>query len=177
LDQEFKNLSEVVKFLKGQGWDVAQSSIYNHAQKKWISPNKKGIYTERAVRQYARDYLKLKNSEMSEKKSGWVDKKAMVDILLKSEQAKTVKHKREVREGKYIPRSEAELEFIGRWAMLESQLKAKMQLMAADAIVVVGGDEQKVEDFINFMIGQVDEVMNDCANMEEFELFMEPTED
>jgi hypothetical protein len=44
-------------------------------------------------------------------------------------------------------------------------------------IVLVGGDEKKIEDFIGFMVGQVDEVMNDCANMEEFELFMEPTED
>jgi hypothetical protein len=177
MDQEFKNLREVVTFLKGQGWDVAQSSIYNHAQKKLIAKNRKGVYTERAVRQYARDYLKLKTSEMSEKKSGLFDKKTAIDIILKSELAKTAKHKREVREGRYVLRAEAELEFIGRWAMLESQLKAKMQLMAADVIVLVGGDEKKIEDFINFMIKQVDEVMNGCASMEEFELFLEKTED
>jgi len=177
MDQEFKNIREVVKFLKADGWEVAQSSIYNHAQKKLISPNRKGIYTERAVKQYARDYLKLRGSELKEKKSGLVDKRAMIDIVLKSELAKTAKHKREVREGRFVLRAEAELEFIGRWAMLESQLKAKMQFMAADVIVIVGGDEKKIEDFINFMTGQVDEVMNDCASMDDFELFMEPTED
>jgi len=34
-----------------------------------------------------------------------------------------------------------------------------------------------IQDFINFMTGQVDEVMNDYAGMEEFELFLEKTED
>jgi hypothetical protein len=177
MDQEFKNLNEVAKFLKADGWEVAQSSIYNHAQKKLIGKNRKGVYTERAVKQYARNYLKLKNNEMTEKKSGLFDKKTAIDIILKSEMAKTAKHKREVREGRYVLRSEAELEFIGRWALLESQLKAKMQLMAADVVVIVGGDEQKIEDFINFMTGQVDEVMNDCAGMEEFQLFLEKTEE
>jgi hypothetical protein len=177
MDQEFKNIREVVKFLKADGWEVAQSSIYNHAQKKLISPNRKGVYTERAVRQYARDYLHLKNNAMTEKKSGLFDKKTAIDIILKSELAKTAKHKRETREGRYVLRSEAELALIGRWALLELQLKAKMQLMAADVIVLVGGDEQKIEDFIIFMVKQVDEVMNDCAGMEEFDLFLEKTED
>ena len=64
---EFKNIREVAKYLRSKGWKVSQSTVYKHSNEGRINTDKDGVYTLKAVENYASKHLKLAKTRKREK--------------------------------------------------------------------------------------------------------------
>lgn len=103
--QSFKNLRDVLLYLKEQGYKVSQSNLYKHGQESKIRPAPDGSYTLKAVKAYAATYLKTvatHRTEQADQLQQKYEKEKLKNIQIKN---KLETRKLEIQEGKYILRA------------------------------------------------------------------------
>lgn len=104
--EAFKNLTEVARFLKGEGWKVSQSTIYKHAREGKIRAEGDGTYTHRAVMTYAKRFLMTRDTRKKIEDEEIQRKTAKKELELKEERLKQERIKRMREEGKVILRED-----------------------------------------------------------------------
>lgn len=171
--QEFKNLTEVAAFLKEQGWKVAQRTVYRHGKEGKILSDPSGIYLLKAVQKYARLHLMMTDTRKKIRDDELQRNKTAAEVDKTQEQAKLARFKREILEGKYMPREEVNLELAARAGVLQDGLRYRNRTLASDLIQAVGGDQERVADLIRALDDSDRELLNQYASMKEFEVVFE----
>lgn len=167
---EFKNALEVAKYLEDEGWKVSKTALYTHRNKGMLKPNADGTYALKSVLKYARAHLQQKSMVQKTGDEQLQTKKALAEIVKITEMAKTVRFKREILEGKYVLREEVELEMAARAAALYDGLKGMVQANSKAWIATVKGRQKNTADLIRAVIGSVEDLFNDYAKPQEFEV-------
>jgi hypothetical protein len=175
--EKFKNVREVVAYLKGQDWKVSQATIYKHQNDGKIKAEADGTYTVKNVLRYARGFLMLREAKRKVDDEELQRKKTKAEIWRTEEQAKLGRIKRMVEEGKYILRDQFELELAARAAALEAALMFMVQAKAGDWIRMVAGNHQKTQDLINDMTEAHNDTLNEFASEKEFHVLFDVRED
>lgn len=166
--ESFKNLREVTEYLRGQGWKVAQSTVYKHENDGKIRPEADGSYGIKSVLKYARSFLLLKSTKEKLDDEALQRKKTMAEIRRIDEQAKLARIKRMVEEGRYILKEQFELELAARAAALEAALLFMVQSKVGNWIRIVSGDFKRTQDLISDFSDAVNDTLNEFASLKEF---------
>jgi hypothetical protein len=171
--ETFKNVREVVAYLKGQDWKVSQATIYKHQNEGKIKAEADGTYLLKSVLRYARGFLMLRQAKQKVDDEELQRKKTKAEIWRTEEQAKLGRIKRMVEEGRYILRDQFELELAARAAALEAALMFMVQAKAGDWIRMVAGNHQKTQDLINDMTEAHNDTLNEFASDKEFHVLFD----
>jgi hypothetical protein len=164
----FRNLREVVEYLKGQDWKVSQATVYKHQSEGKIKAEADGTYLLKSVLRYARGFLMLRQVKQKVDDEELQRKKTKAEIWRTEEQAKLGRIKRMVEEGKYILREQFELEMAARAAVLEAGLKYSIQSKAGEWIDAVKGDHERTGDLIRIAVDSLNQALNEFATLKEF---------
>lgn len=167
----FENIMAVIKHLKDSGYKVKKSKVYADAQKRLLQAEPDGRVTELAVRAYAAG-LDKKSSIRPEDIENRTVEKLQQEITRLKTQNESAQLDLDIKKGKYILRSEFEMEVAARGAVLESGLRYFFQAKAGELIDVVAGDRGRSGDFIELLNTGLDSLMNDFANTEKFQVMI-----
>lgn len=166
--ESFKNIKAVADFVIDQGWNVSKSSVYEHAKRGMLGKKKNGIYTLRQVQDYCRDYLTPQDAYQNQQSDELNKVKLKTEIAYKQEQAKLIKLKREIEEGKYVLLSDWALQLAGRAAVFETGFKGSIRSSAGDIIKLVDGDPMKTGELISFVYSIIDQELNNLTRRMDF---------
>ncbi|MEA3428801.1 MAG: hypothetical protein U9Q84_06255, partial [Thermodesulfobacteriota bacterium] len=89
------------------------------------------------------------------------------------EEIKRNRHKREVEEGKYIPRDQFEMELASRAGVLDAGWQHLNQSKAVDWIETVEGNPKKAGEFIAALNQAKNGILNQYATTQEFQVIIE----
>ncbi len=174
-DREFKNILAVVKYLQGEGWRISRSTLYNYRDEGIFPPNKNGKYTKSKVDKFALGKLKQKitgktvNKEAEERN---VRTAEMTDRLLEI-RVKNAEHDLAVKEKKYVPRVDVDLELVSRAVYLYSALKGAFQSKVVEWINVVRGDSAMAPELLDLLEVELDDVFNVFAATDQLDVIFE----
>jgi len=176
----FENLLTVREYLDREGWRISQSGIYKHKKEGKLTPAYDGTYHRKDVDKYARTWLRQKAT--GRKKQDKIDELQRLKIekeldKLDTENARA-KLKLETEQGKYVLKSNVELDLAARAGVLDAGLNYWIRTNAAGWIAQADGDANKVGEVIAFMLIGKDELINQYATVQDFEvIFEEENED
>lgn len=152
-EQSFKNIMEVVDYLDAQGFKVSKSTAYDHWRKESkISARPDGTFALSAVLDYAHAHLSRKDGRpagsvnLAEEKQ-----KAEVRRILSDAEMRELKLRERI--GELIPRSQVEVELSERATNLKNYFDAVARSAAGRIIKIVGGDPQKSQELISYLLG------------------------
>ena len=170
--QVFRNTREVAAYLRKEGWKASQSTVYKHQNEGKIKINQDGTYALKDVLKYARGFLMLREVKQKIADEDLQRQKLRAEILRIQEQAKLAQIKRMAEEGRYILRSDFELELAARAVTLEANLKFLVQDRAGEWIQSVQGDRKRTGDLIHRINDDLDTMLNEFASEREFTITM-----
>jgi|GEM_PF-1174247 len=168
---EFRNALEITEYLQAAGWKVAKSTLYKHLKEAKLRPDiDKKRFSLKAVMMYARSFLVTEATKQKLDDDLLARKKVKKELEKLEEEIKARRYKRQIEEGKYVPRDIFELELAGRAAVLETSLKGMIQARAGEFVILVGGDENKARDLLREFISELDLTLNEFASTKEFQV-------
>jgi hypothetical protein len=173
-EQDFKNLNEVAQYLDREGWKVSRSTFYKHAKEGRIKGAADGTYALKAVQKYAAAFLMKRSDHQKMADEELQRKKTKAEIRRIEEQVKREQFKRMVEEGKYIPKDQLYLELAARAAVLDTGIRALIQLRCEEWISAVRGDHELTATLARVMISDFEDLVNAFATTRQFQvMFME----
>ncbi|MFA5387185.1 MAG: hypothetical protein WC322_02205 [Candidatus Paceibacterota bacterium] len=167
----YKTKPNILAYLKESGWRVSKTTLHRHCTEGKLLPDKiTGEYKQNAVDRYARTFLKRIDTgkRVSEEADKLQSRKAKLEIEKLEEEIHRTRYKREIEEGKYIPRDLFELELSGRAAVLDAGLTHMIQSKAGGWIALAGGDDRRTPDLIRAMLADKDALINEYAKNREY---------
>lgn len=170
-DPCFENVAAVVKHLHAQGYKIKKSKVYADAQKRLLQVDPDGRVTELAVRAYAAG-LEKKSSIRPEDIEDRSVRKLENEIKALEVRAEAAQFDLDIKKGKYILRSELEMELAARAAVFEAGFRFFIQAKAGDIIEAVAGDRGKAADLVDMLGRHLDSLMNDFADTEKFQVMI-----
>ena len=170
-DDTFKNLLEVVAYLKSQGYKIAKSKAYKDAKDKQIRVQPDGSVLKRDADAYAKT-LKLLGDPLKGLEAAQA-RKAELEIRRTELIVAALEHEQEVREGKYLLREEAEMVRADNARALFVVLSNGLLSAARRLLDAAMGDPNRLSEFVGAMQGEMERVANGLARMEEFEVVFE----
>lgn len=152
-EESFKNISEVLPYLKAEGWAIGKTKLYQDA--KFIGRQKGGAYLKADVDKYAVQYLK--QVEDSGDEAVFAGKKNEADIRIAIARAVQLERENDINSGKWILKSEVAQMLAKRAALLkESVGMGFIHSNAEDIIDIVGGKQGKASELIAFWLKKAD---------------------
>lgn len=153
--EALKNILEVVKYLKGlDRYKVAQPTVYRHRDHGKLRPQPDGSFLVRDVDRYAGTFLKLKDGSggLTARAPAIADEKAAAEARKLNAQAEHWDIKVRILKGEYIERSAFEAALARRAAVFKSDIENFIRSNSAEMIKLVGGDDLKAPDVIEFWL-------------------------
>ena len=174
-DITFSNIFTVLNYLQDDGWKISRSGLYKHQKEGKIRPEPDGIYCLKNVRKYAKTWLKRKSTgkKLIEDQENLQRTKLQKEIEKLDEEIKRSRHKREVEEGKYIPRDQFEMELASRAGVLDAGWQHLNQSRAVEWISIVEGNPKKAGELIAALNLAKNEILNQYATTHEFQVIVE----
>jgi len=172
---ETKKKSDVLRFLIASGWSVRRQTFYNHCNDGKLRVNRFGIYSRGMVKKYAEKWLvhSSTNQTVEETEQSLATQKTVEEIKRISTSQEHERFKLDVLKEKYILRSDVEVEFAARAVVLDSGLEYLFQANLAEMIAMVGGDQHRAPQLLDFLLEKKNQQMNEYANMGDFMVVME----
>lgn len=167
-DQEFKNLLEVSTYLDREGWKLSRSTLYKHSKEGRLKPDHEGGYSLKAVRKYAASFLMRKSDRQKMADEELQRKKTKAEIQLRQEQARLAQFKRMIEEGKYIEKDQLYLELASRAAVLDTGIKAVVQVRAEEWVAACTGDHGKIAEFTRSVLADMEDLVNNFSTTRQF---------
>ncbi|MEI6128038.1 MAG: hypothetical protein WCQ99_15935 [Pseudomonadota bacterium] len=170
-DPSFENTMEVVKHLQEQGYAVKKSKVYKDAKAGLLRVEENGRINEISVRAYASGLDKKASISVQDIEDRSV-RKIEAEIKRLDTQNKAAQYELDIKMGKYILRSDFEMEVAARAAVLDSGLRYFFQVKSGELIDVVGGDRRRSGDLVDMLNACLDSRMNDFADCERFQVII-----
>lgn len=176
----FPHLHAAVKYLQKEGYSVngkdvvKKSKVYSDKDKGLIRVRPDNRIFEAEVKAYAATYLK-KIEDRTQDLSALHKKKSIKEIDKIHLQAEKIAFELEVAKGKYVRKSEAEVDSAMKLAALVAEHKNFVNRRAIEWIYRTGGDPKKVQTIIDDFNTASDEICNELANLNEIHLVIKHT--
>lgn len=165
-EQALNNLIKVHEYLDEQGWSVSRSTIYNHAKKGWLVPDKEGAYPTAAVDEYAEQRLKMKDGS-TQRPDKLAQDLRETELRLKRAKAEREEHKAKVEKGRFIPLAQFEAALVGRARIFKQDLHNLATGEAPDMVALVEGERDNIPDLIEFLEERFEELLDRYTREEE----------
>jgi len=174
-DTRFPTILAVLDYLDQEGWKISQAGIYKHRKEGKLQPDQDGQYSKSAADAYAKTWLKNKiTGKKVRDRLDDLQRDKLEKELEKLEIDNTRSRlKRDIEQGKYIPRDEMYLEMAGRAGVLDSGLEYWIRTSAAEWVRLVEGDLQTVGALIDAMIRGKDALINQYASIRDFQVVID----
>lgn len=171
-----KNKAEVLQFLQQSGWDVKRQRFYNHCSQGKLLLNRDGYYTWRAVKKYAETNLVRSDTGESAEQA---ETRLAETKLQKEIERLEIRNRREsfqeqVELGLYLLRENVEMELCARAVILDGGLEHMIRSKTAEIVALCNGEQRLVSDCIEFWLERKDELMNNFARMDGFDVEISP---
>jgi len=174
---EFNNPKEVAEYLNGIGYKVSQRTVYRHAREKdLLKKNNAGIYTLKAVKDYAKAKLKKVGARQSEKDEGLQRQIMAVELESREADLQLKRLKLMKEQGLTMSREEHYQDLAGKIAVIEDGLKSRSRARAGERISLVKGDPKMTGELIKADYEIIDERMNELATDKEHRVILKRTE-
>lgn len=172
---ETKNRSAVLRWLQGAGWEVKKSTFHNNCKKGLLALNRAGVYSRRAVRKYAEQYHVHSSvgQTVNDADVSLATEKIRKEIRRIETATTRDQFDLDVKMGKYVLRSDVEVELAARAVVLDNGFEYMFQANLSEIIAIVRGDQQMAPALLEFLKEKKDEQMNIYANMGEFIVALE----
>jgi len=171
----YSDLAGVIRYLEAQGYQ-ATKSVYRHRKEGKLKPDADGTYSEATVRRYAKANLRLKASGLKKDDESALRKDELdgVRMELIREQTRLARRKREIEEGKWVPKSGVAQDLAMRAVMLKTGLKQLVASSVSDWIHLVGGDPRRAPELLRAMLEGHERLLADYARADNVVLVIEP---
>lgn len=173
----FKTVKEVQRYLLDSGWSIADTTIYDHCnisgQHYKGLRKKRGVYTKKDVDKYALANLVKHDSGL---KDGEVDTLALTEIKLQKQIAKLdieireKEFKHEIESGKYILRSQVDLEIASRAGILDSGYNYYLNAKVLELIAIVGGDDKKAPAMVTALRSEWNNLLGEYSRLKNLDV-------
>ena len=174
-DKPLATIADVLDYLKESGWKVTKTSLYRHQKEGKLLPRSEGTYALKDVEKYARTWLR----EISTGKR----KRDRTDVLqcevleLEREGRRIANQRQKIaldRElDRYVTKEQMEIELATRAGIIDAGLKHWVKSHAAEWIRFVGGDMNKVGEFIGRIGRELDEHINSYAAATDYDVIID----
>ena len=169
---ETRNKADILRYLNGTGWVVSRQTFYNHCNDGKLKVNRRGVYTLFAVRKYAERWLVHSSTgqTVGETEQNLAAQKTMKEIDRIDTSTRHEQFKLDVLMGRYILRSDVEAELAARAVVLDNGLEYMFQASLQEMIALVGGNQQRAPELLEFLLARKNQQMNEYANMGDFKV-------
>jgi hypothetical protein len=167
----FPNVIAVARHFKDEGLKVGKSKLYKDADKGLLRVQPDGSVLLSDVELYKRAYLTPRQKAGGDRHIEDLQKEKLEKEIKKLEEqnAKLV-WDREKESGKYLLKSDFEMELAARAAVLETSLRQMASLKSYEWIAVCRGDYTKSADMAAMVTAEIGAVLNDYASTERFQV-------
>jgi hypothetical protein len=167
----FRNRVAVVEYLKRNNIRISKTKLYRDADTGKLRVQPDGSILLSDVELYTRAYLtpKQKASMNAEIEALQKEKLDLESQKLKEQIAKLV-WDREKEAGRYLLKSDFEMELAARAAVLQVTLHQMATTKAYDWIAVCQGNHVKVPDMAAMITSEIDSCLNDYASCERYQV-------
>jgi hypothetical protein len=157
---------EVLRALEADGYKISKSTLYRDIKAGKLRREADGQILDIAVQAYV---ARLERVDGGGETVG-ADQQRKLQEEIKSLQLRNraAEHDLQVKQGKFFPKADFEMELAGRAAVLDAGLKHFFQTGAAEIITLVGGDRSKIPDLIEMLTAALDQLMSAYADVERF---------
>lgn len=174
-EKTFKNLKAIAAFLRGQGWKVSKSTVYEHGKTRKIKPRQDGLFYLADVEAYAGAYLKKKDSPLTQTSDAIQRRRNEAEARKMEAQAQHWEVKAKVLTGAYVERETFERELVKRLIVFRSDLNNFAPSSAEKITAIVSGDPKKVPELIEYMQDAFAEFLHRYSADREFKVPREIT--
>ena len=169
-----KNRLEVLKHLRREGFKIGKSKLYKDAGDGLLRIQPDGSVLERDIDRYVRIANLKKPAEISDTELQQLQKsKGEMEVEKLRQQVSDLKFKQDVAQGKYILRSEFEMEMAGRAGALDAGLRHRFMSECRDLTDAVKGDPSLVPVLQEMLGRMLDEALNEYASLDNFQVIIE----
>ncbi len=177
MQENFKSVPEVLAYLQTElGRKVKQSKLYQDRSAGLLRVDADGSYSLTSVKKYALTLpvITAVSPKLASQAETLSLRRAQAEAEKAEEYTKLMVRKREILEGKYIPREQLELLLAGRAVMLDEGLRAMVVRDAAELIEAAGGNPQNSKSFCDKFDEKISQLLTDYTRLEEIEVEFEP---
>lgn len=166
-ERRFKNMLEVVEYLKGQGWKIEKTKAYADKKAGKIKAQPDGSFLMSDVDRYIVK-VELKKADGTDPATDTQNRKAEASAKKEESQARWWDIKADVESGKYVPKEQMEYELAARAAYLRTDLENFIRSHAAEMVAIVDGDPGKTPELLDFYLNALADWLNRYAKQKEF---------
>jgi len=171
-EPSFENRKKALLFLQKEGYKIKKSKLYADCKKGLLKLQADGSVLESDIPIYIKRGRLEKPEEIEAKADNTklIRRKQERDIEKLEEQIADLKFKREVSAGKYMLKTDVEMEIAARAAALDAGLRHMYQSKIPDWVEIVAGDPQKTAILLESINQDLDDQLNEFANMSRFQV-------
>lgn len=166
-ERRFRNILEVVQYLKGQGWKVQKTKAYADKKAGSIMAQPDGSFLMSDVDRYIVK-AELKKADGADPTTDRQERKSEAETTKIEKQAAYWEHKMLVESGKYVPREQMEHELAARAAYLRTDFENFGRSRAAEMVAIVDGDPAKTPELLDFFLKSSSDWLDRYAKQKEF---------
>lgn len=164
----FKNVAEILPFLKSEGWVTSKTSLYRAIGNGKLRPNHKGIFELKAVQKYAITFLVKKKTRKKIADENLQRKKLEAETMRIEEHARLSHLRRLIEEGKYVEKAQADRDQAAMIVVMEASFRNLVFRKAADWIELVEGNQDRLADFQDRFRDDLDDMFREMARVDMF---------
>lgn len=153
-NQKFKTLFQVFKYLQNEGWKISKSAFY---EKAYMIKKTNGVYLKKDIDVFAKKFLRKTDAPDIEDD---IDKKIQAEIRKLTAEAEKKELEVQKLRGELVERWEVEQQLADRAAFLKSSIQEFFHSMAPHMIEKVSGDIQKLPEFIDFCLIEIEKLFD-----------------
>lgn len=155
-NQEFKTLLQIFKYLKNEGWKISKSALY---EKAYMIKKTNGVYLKKDIDAFAKKFLRKIDAPDIDIEDG-IDKKIQAEIRKLTAEAEKKELEVKKLRGELVERWEVEQQLADRAAFLKSSIQEFFHSMAPYMIEKVEGNIQKLPEFIEFCLIEIEKLFD-----------------
>jgi len=152
-EKSFRNLKQVAIYLRGKGFKISKTQIYEHGKARKIKPRDDGKYYLLDVEQYAAEFLKSKNTP-AQLSDATQRRRNEAEAAKLEAQALHWQIKAKAAEGSLVPREAFEQALSQRAMLFKSDLMNLAHAKAPEICGLVNGNVEQVPELIEYLLEQ-----------------------
>jgi hypothetical protein len=173
MQDNFKNVLAVLKYLADQGFKVGRDKIYSDAKSGLLRVQKDKSVLAADVKLYA-GTLKVIREDAGDDLAEDHKIKTRKEIEKLDLQNEKLQFELDKERGKYLQKKDFAMEVAARAVVLDTGIRHMFQVNAAEYIALVGGDMMKTNALLERMYTDFDRTMNGFATVDRFQVMVVP---
>lgn len=167
-EKTFRNLQAVAVYLRGQGWKISKSTVYEHNRARKIKAREDGLFYVADVEVYADNYLKQKHSPQTQSGDAIQRRRNEAEARKMEAQARHWEIKTKVAAGAYIEREAFESALAQRAIIFKNDMVVFARSHAPEICRLVKGNAAMIPELMEYLLNAFAVFLNRYAEKREF---------